>query len=174
MVLTPEVEEVLGIEWLGAIASAKWDDRSGALDSMRRTLERGETTLGDPEAVFKAGAYMLAKCLPDRVLPVYLSAIELGEHLVTVYAAKHEIDVSTVSKYADMMLPAIITRTSDRNARTIEATQRVILALAKSPCIGCRGVMSHILVTVANNKDYAAIKGRLQLLELMIEVLINL
>lgn len=167
--LTPDVEEVLGIEWLGAIASTKWDDRSGALDSMRRTLERGETTLGEHEAVFKAGAYMLSKCLPDRVLPVYLSAIELGEHLVTVYAAKHEIKVSTVSEYTDMMLPAIITRTSERNARTVEATQRVILALAKSPSIGCRGVMSHILVTVANSKDYAAIKGRLQLLELMIE-----
>lgn len=168
--LTAEMKAVLGFEWLESLSSTKWDDRSGALDSMRRTLEQGETKLGEPENVFKAGAYMLSKCLPDRVLPVYLSALELGEHLVTAYATKHEIKSELVLEYTDMMMPAIVTRTSDRNVRTIEATHRTILAFAKSPSIGCRHVVtSHVLTNIANNKDYAAIKGRLQLLELMIE-----
>ena len=106
--------------------------------------EKGDTNGASPEAFLDAGSYMVMRCVADRVLPVYLSAIELALSLGT--NAHSTLSTEVVTRHADLWFSAMVPRTAERNARVIEATHRVLLGLAKAPSIGCRALMLHVLV----------------------------
>jgi len=132
--------------------------------------ESGDTNGATPQAFFEAGCYMVMRCVSDRVLPVYKATIELALGLVVSLTESFptELPKELVMDQLNLLFPAMVPRTAERNARVVEATHRVLLGLAKSPAVGCRGLMAHVLVSVPV-KDFSGIRGRLELLEQMIE-----
>lgn len=163
-----QVIKVYGFETLHQLHSKAWDDRTQALQYVRDTVTRCERGEHTPDEVFQASACVAQVALADKVQPVYLSALELARVLICEFAPRYTGLNKLVDKHSDAMLPMIVAKTSDRNARSLEATHRTLLSMAKVPHPGCRSIMSHVLTTVST-KNVTAICGRLELLELLID-----
>lgn len=166
-----ELARVFSFDILNQLRSKAWDDRARALQQVRERVEGNE--LGDvtPEELYMATADAVKALLADRVMPVYLGALELSRLLLVDFAARHELGREVVERHADKLLPLIVDKTSDRNTRSIEATNAAIMAMAKA--LGCRCVMQHVLPhgvePVSTAKESAAIRGRLEVMEQLID-----
>lgn len=163
-----QVIKVYGFDTLHQLHSKAWDDRTQALQRVQEMVARSERGEHSPDVVFQASACVAQVALVDKVQPVYLAALELAKILICDYAPRYTGLNKLVDKHADAMLPIIVAKTSDRNARSLEATHRTLLAMAKVPHPGCRSIVSHVLTTV-NAKKVTEICGRLELLEVLID-----
>lgn len=162
-----DLVRVFGFDVLHQLHSKVWDDRARAVQAVRERVERADLGTSLPDEFFTAATCVVKAVLSDRVMPVYLGALELSRLLVVDFAPQYELRQEFVVQHADAMIPSIVNKTSDRNARNIEATHSVLVAMARA--LGCRCIVAHALRPITNAKETAAIRGRLELLELMID-----
>lgn len=162
-----ELVQVFGFDTLNQLRSKAWDDRTRALQLIRERVEGDDLGSATATELYVASTSAAKVLLADRVMPVYLGALELSRLLVVDFAAKHELPREVVEQQAAKLVPMIVDKTSDRNTRSTEATHAVIMAMAKA--LGARCVMVHVLPhgmePVSNAKETAAIRGRLEVVE---------
>jgi len=163
-----ELVRVFGFEILHQLHSKAWDDRVQALNAVSERVNAPDTGAFSAEDLFAASAVAVQAALSDRVMPVYMAALELSRVLIVDYVARHDIPAAAVLTRADAMAPVIVAKTSDRNQRTVEATHSTLMAMARVPCLSSRCIAAPALVAVSA-KETATIRGRLNLLEVLIE-----
>jgi len=162
-----EIVAVFGDETWTRIISKAWDDRAKAVQGVREKVESGKLGETLPPEFFVASCHVVQALLADRVMPVYLGALELSRVLLVDFAPRYDLPASVVEAHADLMIPGIVEKTCDRNTRSIEATYAALMSVARS--FGCRCVMVHALGQGQGKDAGAAIRGRLELLEKMID-----
>lgn len=162
-----ELIRVFGIETLHQLHSKAWDDRATALQNVHERVQQSDIKPHTAEEFFAASACVVQVALSDKVMPVYLSALELSRSLVVDFAPQHNLPSDMVERHADAMIPIIVAKTSDRNARATEATHGALISMARQ--MGCRCIMAKVLLPITDPKKTAEIRGRLELLEPMID-----
>lgn len=161
------LERVLGFETIAQLTSKAWDDRAKAVQTVRERVEADDFQGSSAAELFVVGMSAVQGLLSDRVMPVYLGALELTRLLIVEFAPRHKLTAEMLERAAETTIPSIVDKTSERNARSIEATHQALNSIAKS--LGCRCIMVHVLAPVANAKATEMIRGRLELLEQMID-----
>jgi len=103
-------------------------------------------------------------CLTDKVMPVYLDALELAKNLLGEFCQSQELHPDLAKEGVHTLIPIIVAKSSDRNTRSIEGTHKALIFLARQKDVGCSPIMTHMLTPITNLKEVAAIRGRLELI----------
>lgn len=164
-----QILDVFGFDILRELQGKTWDERGQAVQAVRARVAQGNMQGVPLEDFFRASCRVARLALKDKVMPVFFDGLDLAKLLLGDFAAKHEVDKQLVSAELDIILPIIVAKTSDRNARSIEGTRQAIVYLARQPTLGCQPVMAHILALITNAKEVAAIRGRLELIAHIID-----
>lgn len=162
-----EIANAFGFDTLSGLQSKGWDDRAKAVELVRDRISQppGNDTA---TKLFSAGIKVVQLLIGDRVMPVYLGALELARLLIVDFAPKQDLPQELVDSLLDTTIPLIVEKTSDRNSRSIEATHAAIMAMARA--LGPRHCMVHVVAPIAaTTKETLAIRGRLELLEALID-----
>jgi len=159
-----------GFEVQRMLNSKAWDDRAQALAMAREKCVQGE--IQGQESLFCDACCKLALVsLQDKVMPIYFDGLELCKFLFGEFFDKLEGSKEILRANIEELLPVIIGKTADRNARSNEGTRSMLCFLARCPSIGCSPVMAHIFAPIAgdNTKEISAIRGRLELINHVID-----
>jgi len=163
------VLDVFGFEILHQLQGKTWDERGQGVQAARAKVAQNDMGSVVLEAdFFRASCCVARIALTDKVMPVFFDGLDLCKLLLGEFAGKHSLKKDVVTSGLDMLVPIIVAKTSDRNARSIEGTRQALVYLARQPTVGCQPVMAHILTPV-NAKEVAAIRGRLELISHLID-----
>lgn len=163
------VLEVFGFDVLHQLQGKTWDERGQAVQAARARVAQGNMGVHPLENFFHASCCIARVGLKDKVMPVFFDGLDLAKLLLGDFASKQDIDKELLTKEVDAIMPIIVGKTSDRNARSIEGTRQALVFLARQPTVGCQPVMAHILNPITNAKEVAAIRGRLELISHVID-----
>jgi uncharacterized membrane protein YgcG len=89
---------------------------------------------GDKAAVFRASCYLLNSVFSDRIAQVFLAGRELLQKVLS--AAQGEVRRPDVLGGVSTLLPVLLDKTSESNARIKMAAHETLLLLAKSAAVG--------------------------------------
>lgn len=158
------IVDTFGFDVLHQLQGKAWDERGQAVQAARARIAQGNFSDKPAIKFFHAGCCVALVALKDKVMPVFFDGLDLAKLLLSEEnRSKHSLTKEDLKGEADKLVPVIVAKTSDRNARSIEGTRQALVFLARQPNIGCQQVVAHILTPVANTKDVAAIRGRLEL-----------
>jgi len=160
---TELILQVFGFDVLHQLEGKVWDERAQAVQTVRARVAQidvGDSTFED---FFQASCSMAQISLGDKVMPVYLDGLELAKLLLGDFC-QSQPSPELVQEGVHKLVPIIVAKSSDRNARSIEGTQAALVFLARQPLVGCQPVMTHMLLPIASAKEVAAIRGRLELI----------
>jgi len=165
------VLDVFGFEIHRGLNAKAWDDRAQALATARAMCEKKQIPATVSNAVFMdACCKLVLVAIQDKVMPVYFDGLELIKYLCGEFFVEYPAEASEVVRNnLEEFLPVIIAKTADRNARSLEGTRQTLVFLARCACVGCSPVMAHIFCPVQNHKELAAIRGRLDLINHVID-----
>lgn len=156
---------VFGFDVLHQSQGKSWEERGQAVQAVRARVLQADFGGSVKDEFFKASCAVARVALNDKVMPVFFDGLDLAKLLLGDFVAKESFEADILTKEVNSMVAIVVNKTSDRNARSIEATRQAIIFFAKQPHIGCSQVMSHILAPIANTKEVGSIRGRLELLE---------
>lgn len=162
--------ECFGFEVHRMLNSKAWDDRSQAIAAAKelcitKKLPQGIT----PEKWVDGCCKLVLVCLHDKVMPIYFDSLDLAKFLFgEFFQGEFQCD-EVVKSNLEELLPVIIAKTADRNARSNEGTRQILTFMARCPSVGCSPVMAHIFTPITNSKEVSAIRGRLDLINHMID-----
>lgn len=157
-----------GFETLHQLQGKQWDERGQAVQAVRAKLVQGDLGSASVDEFFHAASCVAVIALKDKVMPVFFDGLDLAKLLLGDFATKNTLAKETLNKEIDNIIPIVVAKTSDRNARSIEGTRQALVFFARQSGVGCQQVSAHMLTAVANGKDVAAIRGRLELIGHMI------
>lgn len=159
------VVDVFGFEILHNLQGKAWDERGQAVQAVRARVVQGDLPRDCTVAnFFHAGCSVALVALKDKVMPVFFDGVDLTKLLLGDFGVKHALAKEVLKAEVDTLVPVLVGKTSDRNARSIEGTRQALVFLARQPSVGCQQVVGHILQPFANSKDVAAIRGRLEMI----------
>jgi len=161
--------KVFGFDVLHQLQGKTWDERGQGVQAVRTKIAQGDMGSVGVEDFFHAGCCVSRMALKDKVMPVFFDGLDLCKLLLGDFVVKQEVSQYKITGAIDMLVPIIVEKTSDRNARSIEGTRQALIFLARQPSVGCRPVQAHILTPIANLKDVAGIRGRLELITHVID-----
>jgi len=156
--------DVFGFDVLHQLQGKTWDERGQAVQAVRAKIVQGALGTAPAEVFLKASCCVAVVALKDKVMPVFFDGLDLAKALLGDFASKQDLAKETLSKEVDKLIPIIVAKTSDRNARSIEGTRHALIFLARHATVGSQQVFSHILMPLNNAKEVAAIRGRLELI----------
>jgi hypothetical protein len=154
------------------LRAPEWAARVRGLEAMQALINSrlgcecvGLAAAGCAEqlALFKAGVTVLARLVQDKVVPVYLPALQLLDELFAPSTASG-LPASLLRGALDILAPQLVTRAGSSNVRAREDSTKVLLRLAHSPHVGGVVVGLHTLRPLPNSKSQHAALGRLELL----------
>jgi hypothetical protein len=161
--------EVFGFEIHRLLNSKAWDDRAQAIAGAREKCNQREIPASLTEATFLEGCCKLVLvCLQDKVMPIYFEGLEFIKFLFAEFFPQFDTSSEVIKAHLEELLPLVIAKTADRNARSNEGTRDVLTFLARCNQVGCSPVMAHIFSPIVNHKEISAIRGRLELIDHMI------
>lgn len=162
--------EVFGFEIHRGLNAKAWDDRAQALAAAKQLCVKKQIPATVSNAVFMdACCKLLLVAIQDKVMPVYFDGLELLKYLCGEFFVEYPESHEVVRNNLEEFLPVIIAKTADRNARSLEGTRQTLVFLGRCSCVGTSPVMAHIFSPVQNHKELAAIRGRLDLINHVID-----
>jgi hypothetical protein len=151
------------------LRSNNWADRLRGVEMLQARVEaKGSAPPDEREKLFQVCVAVLVRVLHDKIVPVYLPALQL---LQLLYSATPGIlnGLAMLGRdAAAILVPAIVLRAGSSNVRAREESATAITTLASSPHAGASSVCPHALRPLANNKVASAAGGRLELLHTLV------
>lgn len=162
--------DAFGFEVQRMLNSKAWDDRAQALAAAREKCDQRQIPASLDENVFvDACCKLVLTSLQDKVMPIYFDGLELIKFFFGEFFKTFDCAQEVINNNLEELLPLIISKTADRNARSNEGTRAILCFLAKSPLVGCSPVMAHIFSPIVNFKEISAIRGRLEIIDHLID-----
>merc|ERR1712166_1740036 len=162
--------EVFGAQIHKGINAKAWDERTLALAAVRTKCENKNIPQGVSNSQFLDGCCkFVIVCIQDKVMPVYFDGLDLMKYMLGEFFANYPEANDVVRDNLEHMPPLLIAKSADRNARSLEATRLTLTFLARCPCVGAQPIMAHMFASVQNHKEVAAIRGRLDLINNLID-----
>ena len=160
--------DVLGLPTVRNLRSVQWAERVQGLEEVKARLEASrQGSTAEQLPVFKACVTVLSRLLQDRVVPVFLPALEL---LVALFHDAHmaalpsHLPRAAVAHTCDQM----VLRCGSSNGRARDESIDAVLHCARSTTLGPQAVAQHVLKPLANSKSQQAAVGRLELLHRLV------
>jgi len=160
---TELILQVFGFDVRQQLEGKVWDERAQAVQAVRARVAQNDVGDSTFEVFFHASCSVAQLSLVDKVMPVYLDGLELAKLLLGDFC-QSQPSSGLIQEGVHTLVPIIVAKSSDRNARSIEGTQAALVFLARQPLVGCQPVMTHMLMPIASAKEVAAIRGRLELI----------
>lgn len=163
----PDMEVVLrvfGFEVSQQLQGKAWDERAQAVQSVRTKITQRDFEAAEMDDFFQGCCSVAQVALKDKVMPVYLEGLDLAKLLLGEFFEGDDKYQEMAREGVHTLLPIILAKASDRNARSMEGTQSALVYIARQPLVGCQAVTTHMLLPIASAKEVAAIRGRLELI----------
>jgi len=161
----------LGAKLVKELRSSEWAERVRAIEALQGLVMKANavaTSPADRLALFRACITVLARLLQDKIVPVYLPALQL---LTDIYVPSFlgplpnsEAPRSALSHVAGQL----VFRAGSSNVRAREESATAYLHLARCENAGPSAVCPHALRPLANSKSQHAVVGRLELLRTLV------
>lgn len=162
--------DVFGFEIHRMLCATAWDDRAQALASARAMCEANEIPSTVSRTTFlDACCKLVLISLQDKVMPVFFDGLDLLKFMLGDFFVRFPEADEVVRENLEHLLPVVIGKCGDRNARSLEGTRQALVFLARSKCVGCTPVMAHLFSPVQNHKERVLIRGRLDLINHVID-----
>merc|ERR1712028_262102 len=162
--------DVFGDQIKTGINAKAWDERTLTLAAVRTKCENNKIPDGMSNAAFLDGCCKFAiVAIQDKVMPVYFDGLDLIKYMFGEFFVKYPEANDVVRDNLELLLPLLIAKSADRNACSIEATRLTLIFLARCSCVGSQPVMAHIFSPVQNHKELASIRGRLDMINNLID-----
>ncbi|XP_038061294.1 centrosomal protein of 104 kDa-like isoform X2 [Patiria miniata] len=124
--------DVFGQELVAKLFSKNWTFREEALAEIKQKLENEPETTDKDEVrnVLRASIYLSSKGLKDKVFAVFISALSLVRSLYEDWIPKHKPHKADTSHSLEVVIPDLMARIGDTNARLKAANVDFISELA--------------------------------------------
>lgn len=168
---------VLGDSIVRNLHSPDWKTREFGLQAINRSLSNSKW-LSERQAinVWRVVTELLDGCLQDKVAPIYHASLELFNSLVGTYSLQLKREV--LAEGMDPLIPTLLHRSGNNNARIQECTIQALLTLASTQSLGLSYLAPHALSAIPTKKSSSStgssaatqMAGRLELLTSMLSV----
>ncbi|XP_022101600.1 centrosomal protein of 104 kDa-like isoform X2 [Acanthaster planci] len=124
--------EIFGQELVSKLFSKNWTFREEALGEVKQKLENEVETIDKDELrnMLRASVFLSSKGLKDKVFAVFMSALSLVRSLYEDWIPKHKLNKADTSHSLEVVVPELMTRIGDTNARLKAADIDFIRELA--------------------------------------------
>ena len=166
------LEGTFGSKLVKELRSTEWAERVRGIEALQglvmKTTAAMNTSPAERLALFRACITVLARLLQDKIVPVYLPALQL---LVDLYVPSFlaPLPNATVPRAALVHFAGqLVYRAGSSNVRAREESGAAYLHLARCEHAGPAAVCPHALRPLSNSKSQHAAVGRLELLRSLV------
>ncbi|CAF1036738.1 unnamed protein product [Rotaria sordida] len=157
---------------IGKLYHRNHAQRAEALDEIYQILSKFSGDQEDARAYLRAGSFVLARMFRVDVLAIFLHSLKLFHLLMNDYVRRHSIQRQDISASLERVLPVLLQRTGDSNARLRQRAQEAIIESASYPELKPLHIIPHYCVYPFNKTCAPRLAiSRCELIEELMKVL---
>ena len=126
-------------------------EREEALDEIYRILNRFSSDQDDPAAYLRASSFVIARMLRMDVFAIFAHSLKIFQLLMNDFVRRHAVHRQDVTASLERILPVLLQRTGDSNARIRQRAQEAIVDAASYPELKPLQIIPHHCVLPFNN-----------------------
>lgn len=150
--------------------SKAWSLRDAALQKLALDLRDGETGGHDPSRLLRGYLTVLKRTIADKAVQVFLSSgsllLVLSQHLLQRPHFRRERGL--VESELDPIMPLLVDRLGDANARLMNTTRDALLDFARCSNVGTPFTTQYLLKAPKKKGHARVYSSRLQLLTVLV------
>ncbi len=129
------MNDFLGKQIVTKLYSKNFQNREDAIQEVYKNLQNYQSdNKEEAKAMFRAAAILVAKMCKDNVFSIFTNTIKLLDFLLREFAKKHSsIGKHDINYLLEKVLPVLLHRTGDTNARLRQCAQDYIVKMANFP-----------------------------------------
>lgn len=124
--------------------------REEALDEIHQILSNFKGDADDARAYLRAGSFVVARMFRFDVLATFSHSLKLFHLLMNDYIRQHSIQKQDIIASLDRVLPVLLQRIGDSNARLRQRAQEAIIESASYPELKPLHVIPHFCISPIN------------------------
>ncbi|XP_064459355.1 centrosomal protein of 104 kDa-like [Ornithodoros turicata] len=163
--------EVFGLRLVQKLYSKNFIQREEAFKEMQRFLERynARRSRHTPEDVLKGTTFLLQRGVRDKVLSVFIQALNLMQTLFTRFTLAQRISKGDVTVAVNKTVPRILYRTGDTAPRVKTVATDFLLEMGDYEDVKAMQAMLHIILRpFPESTNPRLAQGRCELVEQMV------
>ncbi|CAF3616574.1 unnamed protein product [Adineta steineri] len=135
---------------IGKLYHRNHEEREKALDEIYQILKSFSGDHEDARAYLRAGSFVVARMFRFDVLATFSHSLKLFHLLMNDYVRQHSIQKQDIIASLERVLPVLLQRTGDSNARLRQRAQEAIIESASYPELKPLHVIPHYCVSPFN------------------------
>eukprot|EP00929_Paragymnodinium_shiwhaense_P035233 TRINITY_DN19049_c0_g2_i2.p1 TRINITY_DN19049_c0_g2~~TRINITY_DN19049_c0_g2_i2.p1 ORF type:complete len:1031 (+),score=209.74 TRINITY_DN19049_c0_g2_i2:87-3095(+) len=164
-----QITPLLGEYVTQCIFSKQWNLRDAAVQKITLDLREGAYESMEPTLVLRALAVVLAVIIPDKNVQVFLASGHLMQALCQQTLAPAQMRKQEVHAMVDPIMPLLVLRLGEANARVEKTSRDALLDFSASPCVGAAFAAQHLLKAPSQKTVAPRVySSRLQLLTALV------
>ncbi|CAF0732515.1 unnamed protein product [Adineta ricciae] len=157
---------------IGKLYHRNHAQREEALDEIYQILKSFSGDQEDARAYLRAGSFVVARMFRFDVLATFSHSLKLFHLLMNDYVRKHSIQKQDIITSLERVLPVLLQRTGDSNARLRQRAQEAIIESASYPELKPLHVIPNHCVTPFNKTCAPRLAiSRCELIEELMKIL---
>ncbi|CAF3692465.1 unnamed protein product [Rotaria sp. Silwood1] len=157
---------------IGKLYHRNHAQREEALDEIYQILSKFSGDQEDARAYLRAGSFVLARMFRVDVLVTFLHSLKLFHLLMNDYIRRNSIQRQDIITSLERVLPVLLQRTGDSNARLRQRAQEAIIESASYPELKPLHIIPHYCVYPFNKTCAPRLAiSRCELIEELMKVL---
>jgi centrosomal protein CEP104 len=146
--------------------------REEALEEIYQILSSFSGDQEDARAYLRAGSFVVARMFRVDVLAIFSHSLKLFHLLMNDYVRRHSIQKQDIIASLERVLPVLLQRTGDSNARLRQKAQEAIIESASYPELKPLHVIPHYCVSPFNKTCAPRLAiSRCELIEELMKIL---
>ena len=146
--------------------------REEALDEIYQILASFSGDQEDARAYLRAGSFVVARMFRVDVLAIFSHSLKLFHLLMNDYVRRHSIQKQDIIASLERVMPVLLQRTGDSNARLRQRAQEAIIESASYPELKPLHVIPHYCVLPFNKTCAPRLAiSRCELIEELMKIL---
>eukprot|EP01135_Chromosphaera_perkinsii_P011779 Nk52_evm25s2496 gene=Nk52_evmTU25s2496 len=164
------VIDIFGLVLVTKVCSKQFSFRIDALSEVIEELRhQGTIEFKNKHAVFRATSQIVKLAIHDNVMAVFNMAMDVYKVLIQVYAKKNAVSSSEVHNSVESIMPDLLLKTGDLNARNREGAMDFVQYLGKVNSVGIDFIATVILVHDKKKMAPRQNLGRLELVQRLVK-----
>ena len=130
MIEANQMMNVFDKQLIGKLYHRNHAQREEALDEIFHILDKFQGDHEDARAYLRAGSFVVARMFRVDILAIFCQSLKLFHLLMNDYVRRHAIQRQDIVASLDRVLPVLLQRTGDSNARLRQKAQEAIVESA--------------------------------------------
>ena len=124
------MNDFLGKQIVTKLYSKNFQNREDAITEVHTNLQNYKGDKEEARAIFRAAAILVAKMCKDNVFSIFSNSIKMLDFLVKNFAKTHQIGKQDINYLLEKVLPVLLHRTGDTNARLRQRAHEYTVEMA--------------------------------------------